>query len=92
MMLALQLVLYCGLFLLMVKLGVGNNALNALYFYPKTVQERVFELGLTDRQTVSKKRKIFMTAFFTVMAAALIAIIAFWNQIRDFWPAYLLAL
>jgi hypothetical protein len=31
----------------MVKLAEGNNALNALYFYPKPVQERVYELGLT---------------------------------------------
>ena len=92
MMIALQLSLYCGLFFLMVKLGVGNNALNALYFYPKPVQERVYELGLTDRQTVSKKRKIFMIAFFTVMAIALIAIIAIWNKARDFLPAYLQAL
>lgn len=92
MMIALQLILYCGLFFLMVKLGVGNNALNALYFYPKPVQERVYELGLTDRQTVSKKRKIFMIAFFTVMAIALIAIIAIWNQVKSFLPAYLQAL
>ena len=92
MMIALQLILYCGLFFLMVKLGVGNNALNALYFYPKPVQERVYELGLTDSQTVSKKRKIFMIAFFTVMAIALIAIIAIWNKARDFLPAYLQAL
>ncbi len=91
-MIVLQLVLFCALFALMVKLGVGNNALNALYFYLKTVQERVYELGLTDKQTVSKKRKIFMTAFFTVMAVALIAIIAIWNQIREFLPAYLQAL
>lgn len=46
-MIALQLILFCTLFTLMVKLAVGNNALNALYFYPKPVQERVYELGLT---------------------------------------------
>lgn len=56
-MIVLQLVLFCTLFTLMVKLAVGNNALNALYFYPKPVQERVYELGLTDRETVAKKRK-----------------------------------
>ena len=42
-MIALQLILFCTLFTLMVKLAVGNNALNALYFYPKPVQERVYE-------------------------------------------------
>ena len=67
-MIILQLALYCALFTLMVKVGVGNNALNGLYFYPKPVQEKVYELGLTDRETVAKKRKRFMTAFFAVMA------------------------
>lgn len=91
-MIVLQLILFCALFTLMVKIGVGNNALNGLYFYPKTVQEKVYELGLTDRETVAKKRKRFMTAFFAVMAAALILIIRFWNGIRSFWEAYLQAL
>ena len=40
----IQLVAFCLLFTLMVKLGVGNNALNGLYFYPKPVQEKVYEL------------------------------------------------
>lgn len=87
-MIALQLILFCTLFTLMVKLAVGNNALNALYFYPKPVQERVYDLGLTDRKTVAKKRKRFMIPFFLVMLAALLLIIGLWNSVRDFWPAY----
>lgn len=43
-MIVLQLILFCALFALMVKLAVRNDALNALYFYPKPVQERVYEL------------------------------------------------
>ncbi len=91
-MIVLQLILFCALFTLMVKIGVGNSALNGLYFYPKPVQEKVYELGLTDRETVAKKRKRFMIAFFTVMAAALILIIRVWNGIHSFWAAYLQAL
>ena len=91
-MIILQLVLFCALFTLMVKIGVGNNALNGLYFYPKPVQEKVYELGLTDRETVAKKRKVFMIAFFAVMAAALILIIRVWNGIQSFWAAYWQAL
>lgn len=91
-MIVLQLILFCALFTLMVKIGVGNNALNGLYFYPKPVQEKVYELGLTDRETVAKKRKRFMIAFFAVMAAALILIIRVWNGIHSFWAAYLQAL
>ena len=91
-MIILQLVLFCALFTLMVKIAVGNNALNGLYFYPKPVQEKAYELGLTDRETVAKKRKLFMTAFFAVMATALISIIRVWNSIQSFWTAYLHAL
>ena len=91
-MIVLQLILFCALFTLMVKIGVGNNALNGLYCYPKPVQKIVYELGLTDRETVAKKRKRFMIAFFAVMAAALILIIRVWNGIHSFWAAYLQAL
>ena len=91
-MIVLQLVLYCALFTLMVKLGVGNDPLNGLFFYPKPVQEKVYELGLTGRETVSRKRKRFMTLFFAVMGIALVLIIGVWNKVRSFWPAYFQAL
>ena len=91
-MIIVQLILYCALFTLMVKLGVGNSALNGLFFYPKPVQDKVYVLGLTDRETVGRKRKRFMTAFFTVMAAALVLIIRVWNGIHAFQPAYWQAL
>ena len=88
----LQNVIYCLLFILMVKIGVGNNALNGLYFYPKAVRERVYELGLTDRQTVKKKKIIFMTAFYIVMLTAILLIIGLWNGVRDFSTGYIQAL
>ena len=91
-MIIVQLILYCALFTLMVKLGVGNDPLNGLFFYPKPVQDKVYALGLTDRQTVGRKRKRFMIAFFTVMAAALVLIIRVWNGIHAFLPAYWQAL
>ena len=91
-MIIVQLISYCALFTLMVKLGVGNDPLNGLFFYPKPVQERVYALGLTDRETVGRRRKRFMTAFFAVMAAALVLIIRAWNGIHEFWAAYWQAL
>jgi hypothetical protein len=91
-MIVLQMILFCGLFTLMVKLGVGNNALNGLYFYPKPVQERAFAIGLTDRAAVAKKRKRFMIPFFLVLTAALLLIIGLWNGVRTFGKAYLQAL
>ena len=91
-MIAIQLLLFCALFTLTVKLGVGGSALNGLYFYPKAVREKAYELGLTGRETVARKRKRFMTAFFLVMLTALLLIIGLWNGARSFWPAYLQAL
>ena len=91
-MMIIELTAYCILFTLMVKIGVGNNALNGLYFYPKPVQEKVFELGLTERETVAEKRKVFMSAFFAVMTIALIVIIRFINGVHTFSEAYLQAL
>ena len=91
-MIPIQLILFCGLFTFMVKLGVGNNALNGLYFYPKPVQEKVFALGLTDRETVAKKRKRFMIPFLLVLLAVLVLIIGLWNGVRTFGAAYWQAL
>ena len=90
--LILQLILFCALFTLMVKIAVGNNALNGLYFYPKPEQERVYELGLTDRENVTRKRVRFMIPFFIVMLAALVLIVGLWNGVRTFGPAYWQAL
>ena len=91
-MIIIQLVLYCALFTLMVKLGVGGNALNGLFFYPRPVQEKAYALELTERETVSRRRKRFMIAFFAVMAIAMVLIIRVWNGIHVFGPAYLQAL
>ena len=91
-MIIIQLVLYCALFTLMVKLGVGGNALNGLFFYPRPVREKAYALGLTERETVSRRRKRFMIAFFAVMAIAMVLIIRVWNGIHVFGPAYLQAL
>lgn len=91
-MIVLQLILFCALFTLMVKLAVGGSALNGLYFYPMPVQEKVYALGLTVRETVARKRKRFVIPFFLVMLSALVLIIGLWNGVRSFWPAYWQAL
>ena len=91
-MIIIQLILYCLLFTAMVRIAVRGGAINGLYFYPKPVQERAFAIGLTDRETVKRQRRRFMTAFYIVMLAALVLIILVWNQISDFKSAYLQAL
>lgn len=50
-----QLVLFCLLFIGMVKFSVRDGAINEIYFYPKPVQERVVTIGLTDWATIHRK-------------------------------------
>ena len=92
MMIVAQLVLYCALFTGIVKLAVRGGAVNGLFFYPKDVQERAIALGLSDRETIDRRFKRFMAAFYLGMAAALVLIIGLWNHVSDFKTAYLQAL
>ena len=91
-MILLQLFIYCLIFTLMVRYSVRGGAINGLYFYPKAVQDRAIEIGLTTRETMNRKRKIFMTEFYLVMLVTLVLIIGLWNSISDFKTAYLYAL
>jgi len=91
-MIVLQLVVYCLLFTVMVRYAVRGGAIDGLYFYPKAVQDRAIEIGLTDRETMIRKRKVFMTEFYIVMLAALVVIIRLWNHVWDFKTAYMQAL
>ncbi len=88
----IELIAFCALFTGMVKLAVGDNALNGLYFYPKAVREKAYELGIADRKTIAMKRKRFMVVFVLVMFMALLAIIVCFNDTHDFKHAYLEAL
>jgi len=91
-MIILQLVIYCLIFTMMVRFSVRGGAIDGLYFYPKAVQDRAIEIGLTTRETMNRKRKIFMTEFYLVMLVTLVLIIGLWNSISDFKTAYLYAL
>ena len=90
--LLLELVLVCAVFTILVKLGVGNNALNGLFFYPKPVQEKVYALGLTTREKVGARRKVFMPLFFLGMGVTFVFLIGFVNRCHTFWEAYFQAL
>ncbi|MCR4749893.1 MAG: hypothetical protein K5877_08905 [Lachnospiraceae bacterium] len=91
-MIIIQLILYCALFTAMVRYAVRGGAIDGLYFYPKAVQERAFEIGLTTKENMQTKRKVFMTEFYIIMLTALVLIIGLWNRVTDYWTAYLQAL
>ena len=89
--LLLQNVLYCLLFLLLVKCVARNNGLNCLYFYPKEYIEEAHKRGIADKEATMKKGKQFMVPFCIGMLLVLILIISVWNHVTDFKTAYLQA-
>lgn len=91
-MIVLQLVIYCLIFTLMVRFAVRGGAIDGLYFYPKDIRDRAIDLGLTTKESINRKRKIFMTEFYVIMLVTLVLIIGLWNRISDFKTAYLYAL
>ena len=91
-MILLQLILFCGLFILMVRLSVIGGAVNALYFYPKAYQEIAYARGLADRADIRRRRARFMIPFLLVMLAALLLIVLAWDRPKDFGSAYALSL
>ena len=87
-MLLLQNVLYCLLYILLVKCAVKNNGLNCLYFYPEEYIEEAQKRGIADKDTVMKKGKRFMIPFCIIIFVALVMIISVWNHGTDFKTAY----
>ena len=91
-MIMIQLILFCLLFIGMVKFGVRDGAINEIYFYPKPVQERAVAIGLTDWTTIRRKKRRFMIPFLLILLIALLFIIGLWNGVSDFKTAYWQAL
>jgi hypothetical protein len=89
MLIVLQLILFCLLFIFMVKLAARDSGLNCLYFYPKDYIEKAAELGLADKEETRKKGKRFMIPFSVILLVVLILIISLWNQVTDFKTAFL---
>lgn len=85
----LQIVLYCLLFVLLVKCAAGRTGLNCLYFYPEAFIDEAQRRGLAEKSAVMKKGKRFMVFFCLVMLLALLAILCLWNRVSDFKTAYM---
>ena len=90
-MLLLQIIIFCLLYILMVKYAAGNSGLNCLYFYPKEYIEEAQKRGIADKEATMKKGKRFMIPFCVILLIALILIISVWNHVTDFKTAYIQA-
>lgn len=85
----LQVVLYCLLFTLLVAFSFRGNAINIVYFYPKSVIDKVVEFGYTDYKRVKRDKRRFYFLFIVLMFGSLILIVGSWNKINDFKQAFI---
>ena len=90
-MLLLQNVLYCLLYILLVKCAVRNSGRNCFYFYPKEYIDEAEKRGIADKDATMKKGKRFMIPFCIIIFVVLIMMISIWNHVTDFKTAYLQA-
>lgn len=90
-MLLLQIILFCLLYISMVKYAAENSGLNCLYFYPEEYIEEAQKRGIADKEATMKKGKHFMIPFCVIILIALILIISVWNHVTDFKTAYIQA-
>lgn len=90
-MFVLQNILYCLLFIGLVKCAVRNNGLNCLYFYPPEFIEEAQKRGIADKEVTMKKGKQFMIPFCIVIFFILVPVIACWNHVTDFKTAFIQA-
>lgn len=88
-MIVLGLFLFCLLFTAVVKIFVPHNAIEGLFFYPASVQERVIAMGKANRAQIERRRKAFKLTISLVVAVSLFLMIGAWNGVRDFKTAYL---
>ena len=89
MLIVFEIIGFCILFTVFVRLSAVGGAVNALYFYPKKYQRKAIRIGLSDRQTIKKKKIRFMLPFCVILLSVLIILIGTINKIGDFKNAYL---
>ncbi|MCD7809354.1 MAG: hypothetical protein LUH02_08425 [Erysipelotrichaceae bacterium] len=58
-----EIVIYCLMYMILIKIVKKDNPVNCLFFYPKQVKDKMYELGLADEENINKSEKVFYTWF-----------------------------
>lgn len=85
----IECIVYCTVFIGLVKVSVLKTPLTGVFWYPKDVQERIYELGLADRQEQNRRMSRFKPVFMLVLALTVIFMVAVINRPGSFRDAYL---
>ena len=65
--------------------------MRGIFFYPKEIQQRVFELGLTTKEEAKRRKVIFFTILVIGIAVLPVIFIGVWSNISDFKTAFIQA-
>lgn len=87
----LQLFIYLIFFTACIKLLVLDNPVRGIFFYPKPIQQRVLEMGLTTEEEAKKRKRIFFTVLILGIVILPVVFIGCWSGISDFRIAFLRA-
>ncbi len=88
----IEMIVFLGLFTLLVRLYAIGGAINAVFFYPAEYQKTAVERGLTTNEIIKKRRSVFHWTFITAMLIALVVIVGIINKADTFFIAYLQSL
>ncbi|MCM1263485.1 MAG: hypothetical protein NC313_12280 [Butyrivibrio sp.] len=84
----LQIILYLIFFTVCIKLLVLDNPVRGIFFYPKPIQEQVYEMGLTTKEEAKRRKIIFFTALVLGSVILPVVFIGCWSGISDFKTAF----
>ena len=65
--------------------------MRGIFFYPKEVRRRIFELGLTTKEEAKRRKVIFFTILVIGIAVLPVIFIGVWSNISDFKTAFIQA-
>lgn len=92
MLFVLQNFIYLICFTISIVIVVRHGPLGGIFFYPKPVQKRVFELELVNEQKTKKRAIIYMVSLVIGVVMIPVVFIGICNDVTDFQIAYIQAL
>lgn len=87
----LQIILYLIFFTASVKLLVLNDPVRGIFFYPKQIQQRVFEMGMTTKEEAKRRKTVFFTVLVLGILILPVVFIGVWSGVSDFRTAFIRA-
>ncbi|MCM1543363.1 MAG: hypothetical protein NC121_19185 [Blautia sp.] len=87
----LQLFIYLLFFTVCIKLLVLNDPMRGIFFYPKPIQRRAFEMGLATEEEAKRRKSVFFAVLVLGIVILPVVFIGCWSGISDFRTAFIRA-